>query len=118
MPDKYDKLRFPIECLRSSFRGSFHLYPKYLYIKKRLTTMDHDPINLLPSKDTDLHIAGFPRTANTFAVGLIKKLLPQVNIANHIHTKATIKLAIKNDVPTLVLIRDPREAVSSIIIKR
>jgi hypothetical protein len=63
-------------------------------------------------KDTEIVIEGFPRSANSFAVAAFKLAQPQpVRIAHHLHFPGQVTAAVKMGIPTLVLIREPEEAV-------
>lgn len=73
---------------------------------------------LFPNVQTDLHVTGYQRSGNTFATNLLKELFPRLRIATHVHSVATIKEALQRNVPTIVLIREPEEAISSSIVKR
>ena len=65
-------------------------------------------------KDTELVIEGFPRSANTFSVLAFKQAQKNpVNLAHHLHMPFQIKTAVKRNVPTLVLIRKPQDAIAS-----
>jgi len=61
----------------------------------------------------DLCIDGFPRSANSFAVNLIKQVYNKLKIIHHAHAPAVIKKALKDDIPTFVLIRKPIDAIAS-----
>jgi hypothetical protein len=76
----------------------------------------YDP-DQLPSPQTDVHIAGYPRSANSFCTILLQRYAPSLRIAHHVHTPVTLKLARKHGVKTIVLIRDPAEAISSNIVR-
>lgn len=68
----------------------------------------------LVTDDTDLCIEGFPRSANSFAVGAIEYAQDDpLRIAHHNHVPAPILRAAARGIPTIVLIRDPVEAVIS-----
>ena len=68
------------------------------------------------NKDTQLVIEGFPRSANTFAVFALKySQSVQLKIAYHFHAPAQIFRAINFGIPTLVVIRNPRDAVASFV---
>ena len=68
--------------------------------------------------ETGLVIDGFPRCANTFAViaFAIAQRTP-VRLAHHQHAVAQILAATERSIPTLVLTRDPDDAVLSTIIR-
>ncbi len=70
------------------------------------------------NKDTELLIDGFPRSANTYAVATFK-LLNNNNyrIAHHVHGAGQFKKAAKYNIPAILLIREPLDAVSSLIIR-
>jgi hypothetical protein len=70
--------------------------------------------NLLVNSDTDICIEGFPRSANSFAVAALRHAQDEpIGIAHHNHVPAPVLTAAQNGLPTLVLIRDPVEAVIS-----
>jgi hypothetical protein len=63
---------------------------------------------------TDLCIEGFPRSANSFAVGAFEHAQDRsYTIAHHNHVPAPILNAVRRGLPTIVLIRDPVDAVVS-----
>jgi hypothetical protein len=65
--------------------------------------------------DTDLVIEGFPRSANTSTVLAFQFAQPQsIKIAYHYHVPAQIIRAVKLGLPTLVLIRNPVDAIVSL----
>jgi hypothetical protein len=70
--------------------------------------------DLLVNENTDICIEGFPRSANSFAVAAFRHAQDEpVGIAHHNHVPAPVLTAVQNGLPTLVLIRDPVEAVIS-----
>jgi hypothetical protein len=64
------------------------------------------------SSYTDLCIEGYPRSSNSFSVRMFKQS-NDVLIAHHLHCTGNIARAIRADIPTLVLIRDPEQAIAS-----
>lgn len=71
----------------------------------------------LVNKDTHIVIEGFPRSANTFSVNAFKYAQQRpCNIAHHFHAAAQILLAVRWGIPAITLIRDPREAITSIYV--
>jgi len=63
---------------------------------------------------TDICIEGYPRSANSFAVGAFEHAQSApVQVAHHTHVPANPMRACERGVPTLVLIRDPYDAVVS-----
>jgi hypothetical protein len=68
--------------------------------------------------DTQLVVEGFPRSANTFAkVAFSKAQKEKVRIAHHLHVPAQVIRAARWQIPTLVLIRKPRDAVLSLVVR-
>jgi hypothetical protein len=71
------------------------------------------------SKETDLVVEGFPRCANSFAAQSIRLLCRQqgreLRFATHAHSSAQIKVGLKLRKPTLVLIREPKAAIISLL---
>jgi hypothetical protein len=69
-------------------------------------------------ENTSLAIIGFPRCGNTFAVYTFLYAHPKVRkIAHHVHVPAQVKKAVKLSIPTIILIRNPMEAISSLIVR-
>jgi hypothetical protein len=96
------------ENLRRAVRASPTLYRLYL--------RTGDPKNTrLPRGGDLLHLTGFPRSANTYASYLVLTAAPgcEDRISTHHHAPATIRMALQARVPTVVLIRDPLEAIAS-----
>jgi hypothetical protein len=70
--------------------------------------------SLLVTESTDVCIEGFPRSANSFAVGAFRHAQPQsIEIAHHTHVPANAMRACEWDIPTLILIRAPYDAIVS-----
>jgi hypothetical protein len=66
------------------------------------------------TKNTDFVIEGFERSANSFSVRAFREAQVQpYSIAHHLHVPAQILFAIKHEIPVLVLIRNPVDAVLS-----
>jgi hypothetical protein len=69
-------------------------------------------------KDTQIAIQGYPRSANTFAtVAFEYAQAGPVKIAHHLHSPNQVIRAVKWGIPTLVLIRDPIDAIASYLIR-
>jgi len=72
--------------------------------------------DLLVTRSTDLCVEGFPRSANSFAVGAVRHAQPApVAIAHHTHVPANPMRACEWGIPTVVLIREPSDAVVSLV---
>jgi hypothetical protein len=72
----------------------------------------------LVKQDTELVIEGFFRSGNTFAVRAFEEAQPNpVRLADHSHATATIIRAVRWNIPTVLLIRNPRDTISSAVLK-
>ena len=70
------------------------------------------------SPTTEIVIEGYPRSGNTFAVVAFRLAQGrQIEIAHHLHAAAQIKRAARLDVPAVVLIREPSEAILSLVVR-
>lgn len=70
-----------------------------------------------PVDGVDLHLTGYPRCANTFAFRLAHQVFPSLNLSTHLHVVASLKMALGRSIPTIVLIREPLQAVASLVLK-
>ncbi len=68
------------------------------------------------SKKTELCIEGFPRSGNSYAVVAFKLANPEIKVGHHLHVPAQIKKACLLNIPCLVIIRNPLDAVSSFLV--
>jgi len=67
---------------------------------------------------TEIVIEGYPRSGNTFAVVAFRQAQGrEILIAHHLHAAAQIKRAASLGVPAVVLIREPSEAVLSLVVR-
>jgi hypothetical protein len=101
----------PAFALRRFLRG--HPLPYTLY--KRLSG-GYNPV-IFPGPGTDLFVTSWGRSGNTFAQKLVSALWPDKDIRSHGHVVATLKLARRSAVPTVVTVRDPLQAISSMVVK-
>ncbi len=82
----------------------------------RLLVLFPKQASLMVSKDTEITIEGFPGSANSFAVEAFKmSQLRPVKIAHHLHLPNQILYSVKWKIPVLLLIRDPLDAVASVV---
>lgn len=67
---------------------------------------------------TDVVVEGFPRSANTFAVVAFQQAQPrQVRVAHHLHAPAQVIAGVRRQLPVMVLLRAPDEAVASLLLR-
>lgn len=87
----------------------------YFTLYKLLRT--RDDVKRIVARDTQLVIEGFPRSGNSFArrafVLAQSENFDTRRIAHHLHVPAQVVQAARWQIPTLVLIRNPRDAVLS-----
>jgi len=75
------------------------------------------PLNVVDDT-TQLVIEAFPRSANTFATVAFQLSQPApVRVAHHLHAPAQITDAVRRGIPVLILVRHPRDAVTSQVIR-
>src|SRR5829696_7569998 len=90
-------------------------HPAAFYSLYRLARKDQGRV---VTPQTQLVIEGFPRSANSFArVAFNRAQSERVRIANGLHVPAQVIRAARWRVPTLVLIRNPKDAVLSFAIR-
>ncbi len=74
--------------------------------------------NVLINKDTEIVIEGYPRSANTFAVAALEVAQQRkIKVARHTHAIAQIKVAARQGLPTIILVRKPKDAILSYVIR-
>jgi len=67
---------------------------------------------------TDLVVEAFPRSGNTFTVIALQNSQPhRLNIAHHLHAPAQLIEAVRLRKPALLIIRRPRDAVLSFVLR-
>lgn len=67
---------------------------------------------------TELVIENFPRSGSSLAVCAFEKSQPvKPRMAHHVHAPAQVIAAVRAHVPALVLIREPEEAVLSMVVR-
>jgi hypothetical protein len=69
------------------------------------------------TRGTDLVIDGFPRSGNTYAVAAFDYANGpgRVTLSHHFHHVRQIQRAVRFGIPVIVLIRDPREVLGSML---
>lgn len=64
---------------------------------------------------TDFCIEGYQSSANSFIYNVFRLLRPDLNIAHHTHSVANVRRALSREILTLILFRDPSDAVPSMV---
>jgi len=100
---------------RFNWRSFINQYPRFYSVWQGFRS----PLKVLglSKYSTDLVLEGYPRSGNTFAwYAFIMSQSYPVNVAHHLHNPARVIEAVKNKIPTLILIREPKECVLSFCI--
>ena len=72
---------------------------------------------ILVNKKTDIVIDGFWRSGNHFAVhAFLFSQKKQMVVAHHFHASAQIKMAVKLNIPAIILIRNPYDCIASSLV--
>lgn len=73
----------------------------------------------LARADTAIVIEGFLRSGNTFSVAAFEIANgPELHVGRHLHGAPHVLRAVRLHLPTIVLIREPRDAVLSYLVRR
>ncbi len=73
---------------------------------------------LLVNHSTEIVMEGFPRSGNTFSVAAFEWSQNRpLNIAHHLHSASQVIWGCRHNIPVVVLIRKPKEAVVSFLIR-
>ena len=71
------------------------------------------------TRRTRITIEGYPRSANTYAVYAFKHVneIQWNEVGHHLHVQAQIIRSVKYQIPVILLIRHPLEAVRSLVVR-
>lgn len=69
------------------------------------------------NNDTRLYFDGYPRSGNTFAQMLLKKVYQDLDFVHHFHSIGSLEIAIRKKIPSFILFRDPEDAITSYYLK-
>ena len=103
-----------IEILRTIVSRNVILYKIYFFlIRSRIGNKVY-----LPNSSDDLYVDGFPRSGNTYLVGMINNVFKkELKLgSHHLHSIAGLKMAIKFKLKIFVLVREPTQAITSFLI--
>ncbi len=68
------------------------------------------------SPSTEICIEGFPRSANSFCTTSFQLMNPEVRCAHHLHIPMQVIRAVELNIPCIVLIRNPLDAIASVLV--
>lgn len=105
-----------IKRLRNRMKNALSKRPTLIFITYYIFVPKYR--ERLVKRNTEIVIAGYPRSANTFAYFAFRIAQGRdVNIAHHLHLPAQIIRGVQLRKPVLVLIRNPEQAVRSLCIR-
>lgn len=93
------------------FKSNTLLYQLWYYPRKIIRKEER----VIP-RDQCVYIDGFPRSGNTFATNMVKMAIEGIQPVSHLHAVAPLKLALRRNIPTLILIRHPLDSIISLYI--
>ena len=104
-----------LKYIKAQIGDSVEKFPKLWRNIQVYRFREHPFLRRIVTPRHDLVIEGYPRSANSFAVRafLFDNGWQDVRIATHCHRAAHVLLAVKWNIPTLILIRCPEKAVVS-----
>lgn len=71
------------------------------------------------TRETEVVIEGYPRCANSFAVLAFEMSQSrEVEVGHHLHVPVQVERGIRRGLPTVVLIRNPRDATVSLVLRQ
>jgi hypothetical protein len=105
MPTFLEKLRRSIRRSETCNRLLRHVRPTYR--------------QFAVAADTQFVMESYPRCANTFAALAFMRSQPRpVKVAHHLHSVAQLRRGVRRGLPTLAIIRSPKEAILSVTIRK
>lgn len=72
----------------------------------------------LPAYGDDFYFDGYPRSGNTYAKNLLTFVYENVRGISHLHSKIGLKIALRKNIPSIIIIRNPKDAVSSNLFRK
>jgi hypothetical protein len=100
--------------IKEYIRSNPTLYRLIAFLRK---FAGQDSKQLLCNKNSALCLEAYPSSANAFLCSVLKYSNKDLNIARHTHSIANIKIALKYNIPVVIIIRDPLEAISSRVVR-
>lgn len=108
---------FALQALRSTVAGWPRVYLPL--VRAPLVPGWRHRRSLALHRRTEVVIEGYPRSGNSFAVVAFEMAQGRpVVVAHHLHVPAQVIAGVRRGLPTLVVVRDPAEAIVSRIIRR
>lgn len=90
----------------------------YIILMKVIGTFRPKQRELMASRKAEIVIEGFQRSANTYFVSFFELAQGRpVSIARHLHECWQFRFAEKNEIPCVVLVREPLAAITSAMLR-
>ncbi len=106
---------YPIKRLHHKFRVWAGLHPMVFY---SIFWFKKTNRPLMICRNSEIVIEGFPRSANTFSVIAFQQCQSRdVRVAHHLHVPAQVIRATQWSIPTVVLVRNPLDAITSLLVR-
>ncbi len=120
-----NELRQTVRRAKLSVRAKIKRTPALYIPLARTRNGRHDAADIVAAanpealrRDTELVLEAPESSANTFAVMAFRLAQGRpVTLAHHLHAAAQIKLGVKRGVPTMVILRNPQDVVTSHVIR-
>lgn len=96
--------------LKRQFKNNKNLYRFWF----RFSTLNQKLS--LPTRSHDFYFDGYPRSGNTFVSEYFKFFYPELKFSHHLHTKAALALATARKITSIIVFREPLEAISSYVV--
>lgn len=110
------RLKFEVRTQLSRHPAATALFRPYIWWTQYKMRGIINPEECRVQRDTEFVLDGFQGSGNSFATVAFKSCQTSpVQLAHHLHSPAQIIQAARWKIPTLVTIRDPRDAVISLI---
>lgn len=101
---------------KSTIKAHLEKYPRLYLAVLSLKRIGHWSRSWIVVPDTDITIEGYPRSGNSFARSAFQFAEGnQHKIATHVHSYAQVIRSAQLGVPTMVLVRTPKDACLSLV---
>lgn len=105
--------------IKNQFKHYLGRHPTLFFPVYRALAPRQVVAECLLSVTTELVIEGFPRSANTFAVVAFQQAQTKnVSIAHYLHVEPQILEGVRRNLPVLVLLRNPVDAICSLMVRQ
>jgi hypothetical protein len=101
---------------KAAIKQKLESYPRLFLGALSLKRFGHWSRHWIVSKASDVTIEGYPRSGNSFAHSAFRSAqIQKTRIATHVHSYAQIVRSVDLSVPTMVMLRNPKDACLSLV---